>query len=45
MLNKILELLEQWNIKKKIIEQKNKTIFIKEQDILFISMGKNIGYE
>jgi len=45
MLNKILELLEQGNIKKKIIEQKNKTIFIKERDILFISMGKNIGYE
>ena len=45
MLNKILELLEQWNIKKKIIEQKNKTIFIKEEDILFISMGKNTGYE
>jgi len=45
MIDKILNLLDSWNIKKKKIVQNKKTIFIKERDILFINMGQNIGVE
>jgi len=45
MLENLLKLLDKWNSRKKIIEQKKKTIFIKERDIVFINMGQNIGVE
>ncbi len=45
MINKILEIFDKWNNKKKIITQKSKTIFVKERDIVFINMGQNIGIE
>jgi len=45
MIDKILNLLDSWNIKKKKIVQNKKTIFVKERDILFINMGQNIGVE
>ncbi len=45
MINKFLEIFDKWNNKKKIITQKEKTIFVKERDIVFINMGQNIGIE
>jgi len=34
-----------WNTQKQLISKQNKSILFKERDILFIQMGKNIGYE
>jgi len=45
MIEKILNIFDKWNNKKQIICNKDKTIYIKERDILYINMGKNIGYE
>jgi len=45
MLENIKKLFNLWNDKKQNITQNKKIIHIKERDILFINMGKNIGVE
>jgi len=45
LLNTIIELFEKWNLLKQKSNFNKKIIGIKERDILFIKMGKNIGYE
>jgi mRNA-degrading endonuclease toxin of MazEF toxin-antitoxin module len=45
MIENILKLLDKWNIKKKNISTKEKLIFVKERDIVFINMGQNVGFE
>jgi len=45
MIDKIINMFNRWNTKKQEINQKIKTIFIKERDIVYINMGKNIGFE
>ena len=39
------EIFDKWCKIKKELNKKEKTIGIKERDIIFINMGKNIGYE
>ncbi len=39
------KILDKWNIKKKVIESKTSRKTIKERDVLFISIGENIGFE
>jgi sulfate adenylyltransferase subunit 1 len=38
-------IFEQWNEKKQIIHNEKKYLKFRERDILFLSVGKNIGYE
>ena len=45
VIENILKLLDKWMVRKKVIVQKKKTIFIKERYIVFINMGQNIGVE
>ncbi len=39
------ESLDIWNIEKKIINNRVRTKHFKERDIVFISLGENIGFE
>jgi len=45
IIENLFKLLDIWNNKKKNISKKDKVIFIKERDIVFINMGQNIGIE
>ena len=45
MIEESLERLNSWNIKKKIIESKIARKVVKEREVVFLSIGENIGYE
>jgi ABC-type molybdate transport system substrate-binding protein len=45
MIEHILERLDKWHTKKREVAQNRKTIFVKERDIVFLTMGQNIGVE
>ena len=40
-----MKLFDPWNKKKKTINQNNKSMGLKERDIVFVHMGVNVGYE
>jgi len=45
LIDTIIELFEKWNVLKQKSHFNQKIIGIKERDILFVRMGKNVGYE
>ena len=43
--NQQINEFDNWNFQKKEINDKNSTKTIKERDVVFLSIGENIGYE